>query len=81
MADGVDSSLLYGIDIEARLLDYGFYMFQDRERIKSHFKVLDLFKSNAQLETMKGKFDIIYVFSIFTSVFLWKTDTGLQTIS
>ncbi|CAH0014808.1 unnamed protein product [Clonostachys rhizophaga] len=41
-ADGVDSSQLFGIDIEPRLIDIGYDLFNDRDQFKATFVIGDM---------------------------------------
>ncbi|KAJ6133749.1 hypothetical protein N7523_000071 [Penicillium sp. IBT 18751x] len=46
--DGVPSSQLVGLDIKGPLMDLGYELFLDREKLKSTFVVVDIFQGEAQ---------------------------------
>ncbi|RYC63478.1 hypothetical protein CHU98_g2757, partial [Xylaria longipes] len=46
--DGVDSSRLYGTDVEPRFLDIGYDLFRDRDKFKGRFVVGDILRQQDQ---------------------------------
>ncbi|KAI1772148.1 hypothetical protein F4818DRAFT_176098 [Hypoxylon cercidicola] len=72
--DGVDSSRLYGTDLEPRFLDTGFDLFMDRDTSKTTFVAGDLLKDgdgDLNLKVLDGKMSIIHATSFF-HLFTWE---------
>lgn len=74
--DGVPPENLHGSDLELSLIDCGFDLFQDREKLKSTFTTADFFAENIGLQG--GSFDIIHAASFF-HLFNW--DEQVETMS
>ncbi|KAI0104981.1 hypothetical protein GGR51DRAFT_200211 [Nemania sp. FL0031] len=81
--DGVDSSRLYGTDIEPRFIDIGYDLFRDRRKFRGRFVVGDLLKpdptststsiassSSDALEVLNGTMTLIHATSFF-HLFTW----------
>ncbi|KAI1131160.1 hypothetical protein F5Y10DRAFT_90858 [Nemania abortiva] len=82
--DGVDSSRLYGTDIEPRFIDIGYDLFRDRRKFRGSFVVGDLLRpdnptsssSNSSspgseaLDALDGKMTLIHATSFF-HLFTW----------
>ncbi|KAI0382333.1 hypothetical protein F5Y04DRAFT_53194 [Hypomontagnella monticulosa] len=73
--DGVDSSRLYGTDLEPRFLDAGFDLFKDRDTFKGAFVAGDMLKESDGdgdeiLKRLDGRMSIIHATSFF-HLFTW----------
>ncbi|KAI0003553.1 hypothetical protein F4779DRAFT_95455 [Xylariaceae sp. FL0662B] len=75
--DGVDSTRLYGTDIESRFLEVGYDLFKDREKLKATFVAGDLLSKGEggdgddRLKVLDGKMSIIHASSFF-HLFTWE---------
>ncbi|KAI0102732.1 S-adenosyl-L-methionine-dependent methyltransferase [Nemania sp. FL0031] len=66
IAQGVPSERLYGIDLQARFLDFGYDLFRDRDSTRATFVAGDmLWDKDPGLEGLSGKVDIIYASAFF----------------
>lgn len=69
VADGVPSSQLIGLDIEAPLIELGYELFKDRSTLQSQFLVADIFAGDAQgtkwTDLEEKKADIIHCSAFF----------------
>ncbi|KAI3324186.1 hypothetical protein HD806DRAFT_522017 [Xylariaceae sp. AK1471] len=73
--DGVNSSRLYGTDIEPRFVDIGYDLFRDRDEFKGAFVIGDLLKQKEEedeggLDALDGKMTFIHATSFF-HLFTW----------
>ncbi|KAI0505220.1 hypothetical protein F5B22DRAFT_533868 [Xylaria bambusicola] len=71
--DGVDSSRLYGTDVEPRFLDIGYELFRDRNTFQADFVIGDLVKQgegDERLDVLDGKMTFIHATSFF-HLFTW----------
>ncbi|KAI0969657.1 hypothetical protein F4678DRAFT_439611 [Xylaria arbuscula] len=71
--DGVDSSRLYGTDVEPRFLDIGFDLFRDRDKFQGEFIIGDMLKQgedDERLDVLDGKMSFIHATSFF-HLFTW----------
>ncbi|KAI0147361.1 hypothetical protein GGR57DRAFT_260661 [Xylariaceae sp. FL1272] len=77
--DGVDSTRLYGTDIEPRFFDVGYDLFRDRETFQATFIVGDLLKHQAgkksgfgseDVEVLDGRMTFVHAHSFF-HLFTW----------
>ncbi|KAI1752762.1 hypothetical protein F4782DRAFT_499965 [Xylaria castorea] len=65
-AEGVSSERLYGIDLQARFLDFGYDLFRDRDSNRATFVSGDMLREEyPRLEELMGKIDIIYASAFF----------------
>ncbi|KAI1125128.1 hypothetical protein F5Y10DRAFT_13554 [Nemania abortiva] len=65
-AEGIPSERLYGADLQARFLDFGYDLFRDRDSTRATFVAGDMLQENDPgLEELRGKFDIIYASAFF----------------
>ncbi|KAI2610320.1 uncharacterized protein GGS25DRAFT_521120 [Hypoxylon fragiforme] len=75
--DGVDSSRLYGTDIEPRFLEAGYDLFRDRGRFKATFVIGDMLSQGDSgsnyggLNRLHGRMNIIHATSFF-HLFSWE---------
>ncbi|KAL7621800.1 hypothetical protein AAE478_007299 [Parahypoxylon ruwenzoriense] len=75
--DGVDSTRLYGTDLEPRFLDAGYDLFKDRDRFGATFVAGDMLRHDGtddrdeELEALDGKMSIIHATSFF-HLFTWE---------
>ncbi|RYP83153.1 hypothetical protein DL769_001459 [Monosporascus sp. CRB-8-3] len=75
--EGVDSSRLYGIDLESRFLSAGYELFRDRDTLKATLVTGDLLASGEEGEgddasrLLNGKMTIIHAMSFF-HLFSWQ---------
>ncbi|KAI1437072.1 hypothetical protein GGR50DRAFT_686068 [Xylaria sp. CBS 124048] len=72
-ADGVDSTRLYGTDVEPRFIDVGYDLFGDRGRFKGRFIIGNLLAPGAgdrRLDALDGKMTFIHAGSFF-HLFTW----------
>lgn len=76
--EGVDSSRLYGTDLEPRFLDAGYDLFKDRDKCNATFVAGDMLSQNGQtdegderLKVFDGKMNIIHATSFF-HLFSWE---------
>lgn len=79
--DGVDSSRLYGIDLESRFLDAGFDLFMDRGKTKTTFVAGDMLgggESDENLQVLEGKMGVIHATSFF-HLFTWENQIRAAT--
>ena len=65
VADGAPSENIYGLDIERPLMDLGFDLFLDREKLKSTFMLGDVYEHNTDWSLLEGKMDIINASAFF----------------
>jgi len=66
VADGVPSTQLIGLDIEAPLIELGYELFKDRDTLKSQFVVADVFAGGATWAALQEKkADIIHCSAFF----------------
>ena len=70
VADGVPSENIYGLDVERPLIDLGYDLFMDRDKLRSTFVVRDVFDKDADWSPLEGKMDIIHA-SAFFHLFPW----------
>ncbi|KAI1451663.1 hypothetical protein F4805DRAFT_450567 [Annulohypoxylon moriforme] len=70
--DGVDSSRLFGTDLDPRFLEAGYDLFKDRDKLKATFVVGDMLEQKGEsddgdksLEVFDGKINIIHATSFF----------------
>ncbi|TRX91667.1 hypothetical protein FHL15_007449 [Xylaria flabelliformis] len=79
--DGVDSSRLFGTDVEPRFLDIGYDLFRDRNKFKGGFVIGDILKQQNQggeeggdaldaLDALDAKMTFIHATSFF-HLFTW----------
>ncbi|KAI2636630.1 hypothetical protein GGS21DRAFT_512382 [Xylaria nigripes] len=79
--DGVDSSRLYGLDIEPRFLEIGYELFQDRDKFRGTFLVGDPLApgdGDPRLGTLDGKMTFIHAGSFF-HLFTWNDQLRVAT--
>ncbi|KAI1429680.1 hypothetical protein F5Y12DRAFT_330481 [Xylaria sp. FL1777] len=79
--DGVESSRLYGTDIEPRFLDIGYDLFRDRAKFKGDFVVGDMLKQgedDERLDVFDGKMTFIHATSFF-HLFTWNDQVRVAT--
>ncbi|KAF2971611.1 hypothetical protein GQX73_g1979 [Xylaria multiplex] len=79
--DGVDSSRLYGTDVEPRFLDIGFDLFRDRDKFQGGFVVGDLLQQNTgdeRLDAFDGRMTFIHATSFF-HLFTWDDQVRAAT--
>ncbi|KAI2470186.1 hypothetical protein F4781DRAFT_185854 [Annulohypoxylon bovei var. microspora] len=76
--DGVDSSRLFGTDLEPRFLEAGYDLFKDRDKFKATFVAGDVLSLGSEssdggrsLEILDGKMSIIHATSFF-HLFTWE---------
>ncbi|KAI1134236.1 hypothetical protein F5Y05DRAFT_240620 [Hypoxylon sp. FL0543] len=71
--DGVDSSRLYGTDLEPRFLEAGYDLFKDRDRFKATFVAGDMLNQGSEdgLDVFDDKMSIIHATSFF-HLFNWE---------
>ncbi|KAI1074248.1 hypothetical protein F5B20DRAFT_465344 [Whalleya microplaca] len=75
--DGVDSTRLYGTDVEPRFLEAGYDLFRDRAKFKATFVAGDLLSQgidgsgDERLNVLDGKMSIIHA-SCFFHLFTWE---------
>ncbi|KAI1826714.1 hypothetical protein F4861DRAFT_42471 [Xylaria intraflava] len=72
-ADGVDSSWLYGADIEPRFQELGYELFNDRNKFKAKFVVGDVLtrdSTDKRLDVLDGKMTFVHASSFF-HMFTW----------
>ncbi|MCJ1474295.1 hypothetical protein MMC13_002953 [Lambiella insularis] len=70
VADGAPSENTYGIDIEGPLIDIGYELFVDREKLRTTFIVGDAYDPKVNWEAVNGKINIINA-SAFFHLFPW----------
>lgn len=70
---GIDSSRLYATDIEARLIDLGYELFRDRDRLKATFFAADILDpaQSEVFDRLRGGSDLIHA-SHFFHVWDWE---------
>ncbi|KAI1760090.1 hypothetical protein GGR53DRAFT_523351 [Hypoxylon sp. FL1150] len=71
--DGVDSSRLYGTDLEPRFLDAGFDLFKDKAKTQATFVSGDMLRDgegDGDLKVLEGKMGVIHATSFF-HLFTW----------
>ncbi|KAI1267976.1 hypothetical protein F5Y18DRAFT_377052 [Xylariaceae sp. FL1019] len=75
--DGVDSTRLYGTDIEPRFFDVGYDLFMDRESFQATFIVGDMLKQqqtggfgSEDVEVLDGRMTFVHAHSFF-HLFTW----------
>ncbi len=77
--DGVESSRLYGTDVEPRFLDIGYDLFRDRNQFKGSFVVGDLLKGDDErLSVLDEKMTLIHATSFF-HLFAWNDQVRAAT--
>ena len=70
-ADGVESSRLFGLDNETRLIEVGYELFKDKERFDATFVVGDMIDpDDTRLVGLRGKVTMIHAASFF-HLFTW----------
>ncbi|KAI1387133.1 uncharacterized protein F4822DRAFT_274999 [Hypoxylon trugodes] len=76
--DGVDSSRLYGTDLEPRFLEAGYDLFKDRNKFKATLVAGDMLSQDGEngegderLKILDGKMSIIHATSFF-HLFTWE---------
>ncbi|KAI0602034.1 hypothetical protein F4775DRAFT_296650 [Biscogniauxia sp. FL1348] len=75
--DGVDSTKLYGIDVEPRFLDLGYELFRDKGKLRATLIAGDLLKpgetgaGHESLRALDGMMNIIHATSFF-HLFAWE---------
>ncbi|KAI2629987.1 hypothetical protein GGR54DRAFT_628378 [Hypoxylon sp. NC1633] len=71
--DGVDSSKLYGTDLEPRFFETGFDLFRDRGKFKATLVAGDMLseEGDKKLDVLDGKMSIIHSTSFF-HLFTWE---------
>lgn len=79
VADGVDSTNLYGLEIEEALLSIGYDLFQDRASLKAKFLIGDALGTPEQFSELFGEIDIVND-SAFTHLFPWDQQIRLCTL-
>lgn len=74
---GVDSSQLYGTDLEQGLIDAGYDLFRDRNNFKGHFFSANMLEpsSNPAFEELRGTLNLIQASQFFH---IWDWDQALQ---
>lgn len=75
VADGAPSENTYGIDIDRHLMNLGYQMFNDRDKLKTTFIAGDIFdegKIPGWNESLKGKMDILHASAFFTLFDDWE---------
>ncbi len=60
MYDGAPSQNLYACDLKGEFLDLGYELFKDKETLKSHGFVADVFAPSSALDELNGKIDAVY---------------------
>ncbi len=67
--DGVPSQNLTGLDIEGALMEYGYELFLDRQKLQSSFVVADIFKGASQgkvwMDLQQGGIDVLHCSAFF----------------
>ncbi|KAI1501345.1 hypothetical protein F5X99DRAFT_382958 [Biscogniauxia marginata] len=82
--DGVDSTKLYGIDVEPRFLDLGYDLFRDKGKLKATLIVGDLLKhgevgvQDEGLGALDGRMSIVHATSFF-HLFAWEDQLRAAT--
>ncbi|KOS19869.1 hypothetical protein ESCO_005583 [Escovopsis weberi] len=70
-ADGVDASQLYGVDVDADLLAFGYDLFQDQDSLGATLLVGDIVDpEDLGLQELHGKVTIVHAGSFF-HLFTW----------
>ncbi|KAH7319698.1 hypothetical protein B0I35DRAFT_217887 [Stachybotrys elegans] len=70
-AEGVNDSQLYGTDIEPRLVDLGYDLFQDRHQLNARFVFGDVVDpDDTRFTTLRGKITMVHATSFF-HLFNW----------
>ncbi|KAI1869679.1 uncharacterized protein JN550_005660 [Neoarthrinium moseri] len=82
VVDGVDSSRLFGTDLEPRFLEMGYEMFRDKGRLRSMFVAGDVLDHDDDpkdpLRLLDGKMTIIHAASFF-HLFTWDDQVAAAT--
>ncbi|KAF1964713.1 hypothetical protein BU23DRAFT_594015 [Bimuria novae-zelandiae CBS 107.79] len=65
VADGAPSENIYGCDLREEYVKLGYQLFQDRNRLQSHFLAADIFDKSSSLADLRGTFDMVYAGSFF----------------
>ncbi|KAI0185551.1 hypothetical protein EV127DRAFT_348011 [Xylaria flabelliformis] len=81
--DGVDSSRLFGTDVEPRFLDIGYDLFRDRNKFKGRFVIGDILKQGEEqdedvLSALDAKMTFIHATSFF-HLFTWDDQVRAAT--
>ncbi|KAI1743026.1 hypothetical protein F4680DRAFT_410820 [Xylaria scruposa] len=84
--DGVDSSRLFGTDVEPRFLDIGYDLFRDRDKFKGRFVLGDILKQQNEdgkekddaLDELHAKMTFIHATSFF-HLFTWDDQVRAAT--
>lgn len=59
--DGTLAENLYDLEIESKLVDLGYDLFHDREKLRPSIIISDIMDDSEQLATLTGKIDILVV--------------------
>lgn len=82
VADGVPGENLYGADLQPGFMELGYELFKDKDRLKSHFMVGDVFddegEGGIELKKLDGKIDIVHAASFF-HLFSWDQQVQVGT--
>ncbi|KAK0644352.1 hypothetical protein B0T16DRAFT_333808 [Cercophora newfieldiana] len=65
VADGAPSANTYGSDLYGGLIDVGYDLFKDRDRLQTTFIAADVFDDKSPLVALAGQVDIIYTGAFF----------------
>lgn len=65
VADGAPSENIWGLDIARPLIDMGYDLFVDREKLKSTFITGDVYETSTNWNRLIGKMDIINASAFF----------------
>ena len=65
VADGAPSANTYGSDLWGGLIEVGYDLFKDRERLQTVFIAADIFDDASPLVALAGQMDIIYTGAFF----------------
>jgi len=74
VVDGAPAENLYGADLHPEFLELGYDLFKDKDKLKAHFLLGDVFDDESEgkreLKKLDGKIDIIHAAS-FIHLFGW----------
>ncbi|KAI0856951.1 hypothetical protein F4860DRAFT_386259 [Xylaria cubensis] len=84
--DGVDSSRLFGTDVEPRFVDIGYDLFRDQNKFKGRFVIGDILKQQSEdgkedgdaLDALDAKITFIHATSFF-HLFTWDDQVRAAT--
>ncbi len=73
--DGAPSENIYGTDLHGGLMEVGYDLFLDRDRLRSTFIAADIFDPSSSLAQLHGRIDIVYAGS-FLHLFDWESQVA-----